>query len=245
MRPRRMFTLLGVAAAIGSVIQAFARNPDLTFDIGTVVETIAGIAGGATGLFVISALVPAIWVFIRREKPDAAEAPLVLGLVITGVMTYLSLQGIKVDREIRKSVYAPPECGHKVTFPEAPRLSQLTLAGGLKIVQASVASGESYIRAECIPTLGRVQKTVAEMERQIKLYAEQNGLAPYEYRTEVRADGIYGIVRGTKIVSDHSVTYSLVLVLSDASFLVLLGGTRSDRFPTSVISDFLKSAQLQ
>ena len=61
---------------------------------------------------------------------------------------------------------------------------------------------------------------------------------------EPRADGLYGFVRGTKSVSGNSVTYSIVLVLSDVSFLGLVGGTRSDLFPTSVISDFLKSAQL-
>ena len=241
MRPRWMFATLGVAAVIGGLILAFARNPDLTFDVRTVANT----TGGILTLFVAGALIPAIWVFVRRNKSETAGGALALGLFIIGGMTSLNFRGIDMHREVNKSVYAPTGCSHNVTFPEPPRLTELRLANGLKIVQASVKSGESYIRAECIPTSGMVQKTAAEMERQITLYAEQNGLAPYEYRTELRADGIYGFVRGTKIVSGHSVTYSLVLVLSDASFLGLLGGTRSDRFPTHVITDFLESAHLQ
>lgn len=243
MRPRWMFAMLGVAAVIGGLIQSCARKPDLTFDM----RTFGGTAGGILGLFVISALVPGIWTLVRRKSLllDTAEAPFLLGLVVIGVLTYFSLQGIAVEREVKKSVYAPAGCSHQVTFPERPQLEEITLANGIKIIQASVASGESYIRAECIPTLGRVQKTTAEMERQIRLYAQQNGLAPYEYRMEPREEGIYGFIRGSKTVSGNPITYSIVLVLSDASFLGLLGGSRSDRFPTSVISDFLNSAQPQ
>lgn len=241
MQARWMFALLGVASVVGGLVQAFARSPELSFNMLTIAHTM----GGIFGLFVISALIPAIWIlFIRRKGPYTAEAPLTIGLVIAGVMTYLSLQGISVEREIKKSVYAPAGCSHKVTFPERPQLQELTLANGLRTVQASVASGESYIRAECIPTLGRMQKTTAEMEKQIKLYAQQNGLAPYEYRMETRSDGIYGFIRGSKTVSGNPIMYSLVLVLSDESFLGLLGGTRSSHFPTSVISDFLKSVEL-
>lgn len=239
MRPSRMFILLGIAATAGGIIQTLVKTPDVVLTVFTLAE----IAGRICGLFVVSALVPAIWVLARRKSSESVIGALGLGLLVAASWTYFGVSGLRVERDLKKSVFSPVGCSHRVIFPEQPQLKEIVVAGGIKVLQASVHSGVSVIRAECVPISGKFPRTEAAVAKQIELLAQQNGLLPYEHHIEVRQEDVYGFARGSKLVSGRSVTYSMVLVVSDASFMALVAGCPSDSFPTSVISDFLKSIQ--
>lgn len=133
--------------------------------------------------------------------------------------------------------FSPKACEFSVTFPGQPSVRTLEAVGGIKFDQAERSSGDSYLRAECIPwTMDETQ-----MMEALKAQAVGDGLSNW---TVGMVESAVAELRGYKQVAGVSATYVLRLYVAKESTLALVVAAPSDSYPTAVTQRFIRSVSI-
>jgi hypothetical protein len=240
MTVKRMYLVLLAAAIVAGCVLHLLDAGVAGFSSPT---GVARGAGKAVGLFLMAALVSRIVVLFYRKPIGSAPSPTAIGIAVLAAISFFSYQGIEVQRTLASVRFEAPGCTFSASFPGPPEVKELVVAGGIAVTQANFYGRDTILRAECLPTEGRIAPTRETVMTELREHAHRNGLMDVEFEVNEMNGFVRGVARGWKTVSGNASTYEVHLLADGASLMSLTAGGVSSGYPQPGIYEFLTSGR--
>jgi len=205
------------------------------------------IFGATIALPIFPLLVALPWRYFQRKRNAETSGPWIAGAVIfallsAGILFNAQSESAQPVKAASRYTFSPAGCSHLVVFPNLPELKEDHVVGGGKLISAHLYQSTSFMRAECVPTMGRLPVTKEIAIQQLNGFSEKNGLQDVIINADVSPGLVRAKARGVKQTSGKWSTFEIHLLLDNASVLSLTVGGLSQGYPQEGLSNFLSSA---
>jgi hypothetical protein len=134
-------------------------------------------------------------------------------------------------------------CDYSVEFPADPAVKNAVAFNGTKTARAELVSGRYVLREECVAAKGAAVERLADLERQMRRFAERDGQISLSARTTKSNLGWTVTVRGTKLEAGTRIATEHRCTVGERSIACLTGMVPVMAGPTAEVLRFLNSIQ--
>jgi hypothetical protein len=241
MTVKRMYLALLAAAVVAGCVLRLLDTGVAGFNSA---RGLGETTGGVLALFLVAALFPTIQILVYRKTMTSALSPTAIGMLVLAASALLSYQGIEFQRTLASVPFEAPGCTFSASFPGAPEVKELVVAGGIAVTQANFYGRDTVLRVECLPMDGqRFAPTTETVMTELRKHANRNGLMDVEFDVSEMNGFVRGVARGWKTVAGYAATYEVHLLADGASMMSLTAGGVSSGYPQPGIHEFLASSR--
>lgn len=198
------------------------------------------VTSSALSLVALVSIVAIPWRLLERWLNAYSNGPIIVPTLIFIVVLALNIAGRSYEYEHRSDTKPVNStkldtCELLIDFPSPPILKRLKAQLGGNLVdysQASLATNQEYLRAECIPI------AISQTDSGQTLMNQANVEGLQNITIEELSQSVYSL-RGHKKVGGREATYVIQIHRSKSSALVVVAAAASSDYPTSTISEFL------